>query len=164
MIGDVVQKEVEALIAGHGYEVVETDLDRPWGGYYRLAETDAADFLKTYFPDFTPVAPATLLSPKYLAVAPGQRLSWQYHHRRGERWHVLTGPVGISTSPDDTESPPIAMASGETIVLEPGERHRLIGQTDWGVVAEVWQHTDPAHPSDEDDIVRIQDDYHRESA
>jgi hypothetical protein len=31
----------------------------------------------------------------------------------------------------------------------------------WGVVAEIWQHTDPAVPSDEDDIIRVQDDYNR---
>jgi hypothetical protein len=44
---------------------------------------------------------------------------------------------------------------------EKGERHRLIGLENWGVVAEFWQHTDPEHPSDEDDIVRVQDDYKR---
>jgi hypothetical protein len=29
------------------------------------------------------------------------------------------------------------------------------------MVAEIWQHTDPNHPSDEDDIVRLQDDFGR---
>ena len=28
----------------------------------------------------------------------------------------------------------------------------------WGVVAEFWQHTDAESPSNEDDIVRLQDD------
>jgi hypothetical protein len=37
----------------------------------------------------------------------------------------------------------------------------LIGLEGWGVVAEFWQHTDPDYPSDEDDIVRVQDDYSR---
>ena len=32
---------------------------------------------------------------------------------------------------------------------------------DFGVVAEIWQHTDLNNPSDENDIVRIQDDYGR---
>ena len=45
--------------------------------------------------------------------------------------------------------------------MEMGERHRLVGLENWGVVAEFWQHTDPDHPSDEDDIVRVQDDYKR---
>jgi mannose-6-phosphate isomerase len=28
-------------------------------------------------------------------------------------------------------------------------------------VAEIWQHTDAANPSDENDIVRVQDDFSR---
>jgi hypothetical protein len=39
-------------------------------------------------------------------------------------------------------------------------RHRLIGLDDFGVVAEIWQHTD-AIPSDEEDIIRVQDDFGR---
>jgi len=34
------------------------------------------------------------------------------------------------------------------------------GSTTTEVVAEIWQHTDSV-PSDEDDIVRVQDDYSR---
>jgi hypothetical protein len=29
------------------------------------------------------------------------------------------------------------------------------------LVAEIWQHTDPENPSDEDDIVRVSDDFGR---
>lgn len=36
-----------------------------------------------------------------------------------------------------------------------GERHRLIGLNNWGVIAEIWRHTDKENPSDEDDIVRL---------
>ena len=54
-----------------------------------------------------------------------------------------------------------SFTTGETIVLEKGERHRLIGLENWGVIAEFWQHTEPNHPSDEEDIVRVQDDYSR---
>jgi hypothetical protein len=42
-----------------------------------------------------------------------------------------------------------------------GQRHRLIGLDQWGVVAEIWQHTDSENPSDESDIVRLQDDFGR---
>ena len=51
---------------------------------------------------------------------------------------------------------------GDVITLKKGERHRLIGLDGWGVVAEFWQHTDAESPSNEDDIVRLQDDYARE--
>ena len=50
---------------------------------------------------------------------------------------------------------------GNFIQLDKGERHRLIGLDSWGIVAEIWQHTDPENPSDEDDIVRLQDDFGR---
>ena len=50
---------------------------------------------------------------------------------------------------------------GDQIVLEQGERHRLIGLEDFCIVAETWQHTDINHPSDEEDIIRVQDDFGR---
>ena len=39
--------------------------------------------------------------------------------------------------------------------------HRLVGLSNWGIIAEIWQHTDPEKPSDEEDIVRVQDDFGR---
>ena len=50
---------------------------------------------------------------------------------------------------------------GDQITLKQGERHRLIGLDNYGVVAEIWQHTDKNNPSDEEDIVRVQDDFGR---
>ena len=50
------------------------------------------------------------------------------------------------------------MITGDQIKLKKGERHRLIGLTDYAVLAEIW-HTDPNNPSDENDIVRLSDDY-----
>jgi hypothetical protein len=40
------------------------------------------------------------------------------------------------------------------LTLQQGERHRLVGLEEWGVVAEIWQHTD-AENLDENDIVRV---------
>jgi mannose-6-phosphate isomerase len=45
--------------------------------------------------------------------------------------------------------------------LKQGERHSLIEIDDYAVIAEIWQHSDLNHPSNEDDIVRIQDDFVR---
>ena len=50
---------------------------------------------------------------------------------------------------------------GDQIILKQGERHRLVGLEDLGIVAEIWQHTDKNQPSDEEDIIRIQDDFGR---
>lgn len=104
---------------------------------------------------------APRLSPKLLLVAPQKRLSWQYHFRRAELWRCLEGPVSVATSDDDEEKHLFTLQAGDTIRLARGERHRLIGGNDWGVVAEIWKHTDATHPSDEDDIVRLQDDFGR---
>jgi mannose-6-phosphate isomerase-like protein (cupin superfamily) len=139
------------------------DLNRPWGGFFVLDENQSQAFADFYFSgtDTEELRKAGLLSPKILMVKPDARLSWQYHERRAEIWRVVEGPVGIVRSATDDEGAVESFAAGETIVLEKGERHRLIGLEGWGVVAEFWQHTDPDHPSDEDDIVRVQDDYSR---
>ncbi len=50
---------------------------------------------------------------------------------------------------------------GDQIILQQGERHRLIGLDDHCVVAEIWQHTDKNSPSDEYNIIRVQDDFGR---
>ena len=95
------------------------------------------------------------------ARKPNSKLSWQYHHRRAEIWRVYKGEVGVSRSFDDNEKPLKKLITGDQIKLKKGERHRLIGLTDYAVLAEIWQHTDPNNPSDENDIVRLNDDYGR---
>lgn len=65
------------------------------------------------------------------------------------------------TSFTDEEKDTITLLPEQEIRLAQGQRHRLKGLTDWGVVAEFWQHTDVKHPSDENDIVRVQDDFGR---
>jgi mannose-6-phosphate isomerase-like protein (cupin superfamily) len=94
-------------------------------------------------------------------VAPEKRLSWQYHFRREEVWKLVAGASEIVRSNTDEQTNPLEMKIGELVILDKGERHRLLGKHNWGVVAEIWMHTDPENPSDEDDIVRLQDDYFR---
>ena len=50
---------------------------------------------------------------------------------------------------------------GDQIVIKQGERHLLIGLNVTSIVAEIWQHTDTNHPSDENDIIKVQDDFGR---
>jgi len=101
------------------------------------------------------------LSPKILLVSPDQRLSWQYHNRRSERWDFLTKGL-YSRSMTDEEGKAILAYTGDMVQFATRERHRLIGNNDtYVIVAEIWQHTNPEHISDEDDIVRLQDDYNR---
>jgi mannose-6-phosphate isomerase-like protein (cupin superfamily) len=126
-----------------------------------IDEKQAQDFANQYFDgiDVESLKIGGKLSPKILLVAPQARLSWQYHHRRAEIWQVVDGVVGIKRSNTDEEGELKEYNPKDQVKLEQGERHRLIGLDGWGVVAEIWQHTDANNPSDEDDIVRVQDDF-----
>lgn len=145
------------------FNITSSDLNRPWGGFYVIDETQAQLFADTFFDglDVSSLKIGGKLSPKILLVAPEKRLSWQYHNRRAEIWKVVSGQVGVVRSDDDTEGELVVHNEGDVITLAQGERHRLVGLSGQGVIAEIWQHTDPSHPSDEEDIVRVQDDFGR---
>ena len=155
--------EIAAKLQQQGFGIEKQDQTRPWGGFFVIDENQAQQFADTYFNGLAvdQLRISGKLSPKMLLVAPQQRLSWQYHHRRAEIWQVVTGPVGVATSDTDEQGPVKTYQAGERIVLQQGERHRLVGLNNWGVLAEIWQHTDADNPSDEDDIVRVQDDFGR---
>lgn len=146
-----------------GFSIANMDDSRPWGGFFVIDETQAAKFAQYYFPDedFSVLQITNKLSPKILLVAPHKRLSWQFHHRRAEIWKCIGGQVGVITSDNDEEKIQHTLKKGDIIKLKQGERHRLIGLDDWGIVAEIWQHTDAENPSNEDDIIRLQDDFGR---
>lgn len=157
--------QVASFIEQEGYEIVAHDFERPWGGFFVLQESDAAKFAKQFFPSvaFDSIQITQKLSPKFLVVAPNKRLSWQYHFRRAELWSVTSGPVGVAISATDEQTVPDTYQVEDIITLPIGTRHRLVGLAQWGVVAEIWQHTDLLNPSDESDIVRLQDDFGRSS-
>ncbi|WP_426491574.1 phosphoheptose isomerase [Hymenobacter sp. 102] len=146
-----------------GFRIEHQDEARPWGGFFVLDENQAQQFANQYFDGLAvdELRISGKLSPKILLVAPHKRLSWQYHHRRAEIWRVVSGTVGVITSATDDEGPLKTYGPGEQLTLQQSERHRLVGLDGWGQIAEIWQHTDAAHPSDEDDIVRVQDDFGR---
>jgi mannose-6-phosphate isomerase-like protein (cupin superfamily) len=159
MIFDKIQKDLEA----NSFEIVAKDHNRPWGGFFVISEEQAQKFAYNYFEglDVSSLKISGKLSPKILVVSPGKRLSWQYHHRRAEIWRVISGQAGVKRSISDEEGSIDVLNVGDTITLKQGERHRLIGLDDYAVIAEIWQHTDVNNPSDEDDIVRVQDDFGR---
>ena len=155
--------ELENEIKSLGFEIISKDFDRPWGGFLVIKEEQAQDFANKFF-DGINVEKLKIggkLSPKILIVKPNSKLSWQYHNRRAEIWKVFKGEVGISKSNDNNEKPAARIKEGDQVKLENGERHRLIGLDDFAVIAEVWQHTEPDNPSNENDIIRLSDDYGR---
>src|SRR5688572_17234701 len=160
---DDVMLSVENYLLSLGFRIAAKDMKRPWGGFFVLDESQAKQFASLYFPE---VEMDTLkisgkLSPKILMVESGKRLSWQYHYRRAEIWKLVAGVAGVVTSETDVEGNLHQLKVGEIIRLKQGHRHRLVGLDGWGMIAEIWQHTDSQHPSDEDDIVRVQDDFGR---
>jgi mannose-6-phosphate isomerase len=160
---DGVMSTVENYLLNLGFNVAAKDMKRPWGGFFVLDESQAKQFASLYFPgiDLSSLKISGKLSPKILMVESNKRLSWQYHFRRAEIWKLVAGVAGVVTSETDIEGPVHQLKVGEVIRLKQGQRHRLVGLEGWGMIAEIWQHTDSQNPSDEDDIVRVQDDFGR---
>jgi len=160
---EAVFANVGEYLSRFSLEATTIDSQRPWGGFFVINEGQTEQFITKYFPELSTetIARGGKLSPKILIVEPSKRLSWQYHDRREELWRVIDGPVGIITSADDNQEPVRSIQSGETVQFGTHVRHRLVGLDKWGVVAEIWQHTDPQNPSDESDIVRVEDDFGR---
>jgi len=155
--------EIKNQIESFGFSVVSYDFERPWGGFLVIDEIQAQEFSNKFFEglDVNTLKIGGKLSPKILIVKPEARLSWQYHNRRAEIWQVYKGSAGIIRSDSDIENEMKIYKEGDQIILQQGERHRLIGLDNYSVVAEIWQHTDKNNPSDEDDIIRVQDDFGR---
>lgn len=159
-----VMKSVEKYLGEVELIIASKDFSRPWGGFFVIEEPLADRFIQLYFPHLKKedLTISGKLSPKILMVAPGQRLSWQYHHRRAEIWKLAAGVAGVVTSETDAEGPLHKFVVGEIIQLKQGQRHRLVGLPEgWGMIAEIWRHTDANNPSDENDIIRVQDDFGR---
>jgi len=155
--------QIEEVIKSLGFRVVSKDFQRPWGGFLVIDEDQAQDFSNQFFKgiNIEELKISGKLSPKILIVNSEARLSWQYHKRRAEIWRVYKGEVGVIRSETDKENEMKVYSEGNQIKLKQGERHRLIGLDDYCLVAEIWQHTDKNNPSDEEDIVRVQDDFGR---
>ena len=151
-----IREEIESL----GFNVINFDFDRPRGGFLLIDESQSQDFINTFISKEN-LEIEGRLSPKILIVNPNSRSSWQFHNRRKEIWRVYKNSVGIIRSMDNNQNEMEILKEGDIIKFQTEERHRLVGLSDIGVVAEIWIHTDFNNPSDEQDIVRLQDDYSR---
>ena len=107
---------------------------RPWGMFERIYEGSGYQV-------------------KCLEVAPGGRLSLQYHHHRSEHWVVVRGTPTVTV--DDTVQ---VMQPGHSIDIPLGAVHRLENFGDEPVQIIEIQRGDYLG---EDDIVRVEDTYER---
>ena len=153
--------EIQNEIKSRGYDIIGYDFNRPWGGFLLINELQSEKFVNEFISDHIDKIDERV-SPKILIVNPNSKLSWQYHHRRKEIWKVFRNEVGVVRSMNDIENEIKVYKEGDLIQFENQERHRLIGLLKIGIVAEIWIHTDKNNPSNEDDIIRLQDDYSRD--
>ena len=154
---------VRNKIESFGYQIISQDLNRPWGGFLVIEENQSQKFSNQFF-DGLKIESLQIterISPKILIINPNSKLSWQYHIRRAEIWSVYKGPVGIIRSKNDFQNNMEIIDSGNQIKINQGERHRIIGLKNSAIIAEIWQHTDSKNPSDENDIIRLEDDFGR---
>jgi len=90
---------------------------------------------------------------KRVVVKPGQRLSLQYHRHRSEHWYVVSG-AGLALIGDEEK----IVREGLSLDVPLMSRHRLEND---GEAPLVLVEIQCGEVLDEDDIVRLQDDYGR---
>lgn len=92
---------------------------------------------------------------KTISVEAGHRLSLQYHHRRDEYWMLVEGDA-VATVGDSLDTlMRIPLVIGEVQHIPLGDIHRL-ESVNGGVIVEI-----AMGDFDENDIVRLEDDYAR---
>jgi len=90
---------------------------------------------------------------KRITVNTGHRLSYQKHCRRAEHWLIVQGSAVITV--DGRE---IALKPGEHIEIACGSAHRIANR---GSEPVVFIEVQRGSYCEEDDIIRIEDDYGR---
>ncbi len=93
---------------------------------------------------------------KRIEVLPGKRLSYQKHAQRAEHWFVVQGTAKVTLDDRDIE-----ITTGNAIDIAIGSAHRVENRGDELLVFIEVQRGDYLG---EDDIVRLQDDFGRESS
>jgi mannose-6-phosphate isomerase len=115
------------------YEVGDRD-SRPWGTWEVLATGDG-------------------YTVKRISVLPGHRLSLQYHQHRSEHWTIVKGSAEVVL--DDVVH---QMPAGKHVHIPVGTLHRVRAL---GSETLVFLEVQVGEILDENDIVRISDDYGR---
>lgn len=106
--------------------------DRPWGRFEKFHENE----------------PCTV---KLIYVNPNSRLSLQYHKKRWEFWKIIKGTAHVQL--DDKF---FTLKEGENIVIPKEAKHRVNAHKNECIILEI-----SYGRFDENDIVRLEDDYQR---
>ena len=111
-----------------------TVVHRPWGHYQ---DVDHGERFRV----------------KRICVAPGAKLSLQLHHHRAEHWVVVCGTARVTKGEEVR-----LLTENQSIFIEVGELHRL--ENPGKIPLQIIEVQTGAYLG-EDDIVRIEDIYHR---
>ena len=106
--------------------------DRPWGKFEKFHENQ-------------------LSTVKLIYIKANSRLSLQYHKERWEFWKVIKGTAQV-----ELDGKIIEVKEEENIVIPKGVKHRVKALNNNCVILEISYGN-----FDENDIVRIEDDYER---
>lgn len=107
---------------------------RPWGSYEVLVDSEG-------------------YKVKRIVVKPGGRLSLQKHFHRNEHWIVVSGTAKVTVDQDK-----FLLRPNESTYIKMGQVHRLENE---GQIELVMIEVQVGEYTGEDDIVRLDDCYHR---
>ena len=106
--------------------------DRPWGRFEKFHENK-------------------LSTVKLIYITPNRRLSLQYHIHRNEFWRIINGTAEV-----EVDGKTVSVKEGDNISIGSKSHHRIKALASGCTVLEIsYGHFD------EDDIVRIEDDFNR---
>lgn len=107
---------------------------RPWGHYTTLEKGERHKV-------------------KRLSIYPGRCISYQLHHHRAEHWIVVRGTAKVTRDGEE-----VHIHENESTYIPPSTRHRLEnpGKVNLHIIE-----TQTGEYIEEDDIVRLEDDYGR---
>ena len=130
-----VREAVEQLKShGRGEPRHHRRVARPWGTY---EDIDQGERFRV----------------KRITVAPGEKLSLQYHHHRAEHWIIVSGTARVTRG--ETE---FLLTENQSVYIEVGQVHRLENP---GKVPLQLIEVQTGGYLGEDDIVRVEDVYQR---
>ena len=131
-----VREAVEKLRAsGRPEHRVHRRVHRPWGCY---EDVDSGERFRV----------------KRITVEPGRKLSLQWHHHRAEHWVIVSGTARV-TRGEET----MLLTENQSIYIPVGALHRL--ENPGKVPLQLVEVQTGAYLG-EDDIVRVDDEWHRE--
>lgn len=90
---------------------------------------------------------------KVLHIEAGHQLSLQYHERKDETIHLLSGELTLVLDEDGKGLRDYRLLPGESYRVRPGTRHRMIALTTCDLLE--------ASTPEVDDVVRLEDAYGR---